>query len=122
MLKISGLLVFAALAAAQITGTSADRTHLVAQCRQEAYRGHLRVGRLLPAIGPQVDQHRARMASICGRWQTASAATAAPLLQECLTEAASGPRIWHRGRDLDRDHVLRLKKLCLKLADASGAA
>jgi hypothetical protein len=122
MFNISSILVVAALAASQVTGTEPERGQLVAQCKQEALRGHLRVGRLLPSIGQEVSAHRKRMLAICSRWEIANAEMAPPLLRECLDEAESGPRVWRAGRDRDRDHVLRLKKLCRKLADATGAS
>jgi hypothetical protein len=120
MLKATSLALMAALAAAQVTGTHTSRAPLVAQCKQEANRGHLRVQRLLPELKGDVDAHRRRMTAICRRWQIVGADGAAPLLQECLAEAAGGPHVLHGGRNHDDYHTLRLRKLCRKLADIAG--
>lgn len=95
----------------------ADAQQVVAECRQEAMKGHTRVGRLLPSLGLARDSHRSRMAAICYRWQSIKAEAAGALLEECLAEAGRGPRVYHRGRDLDRHHVARQRALCRKLAE-----
>lgn len=120
MLNAASLVLLAALAAAQFTGTHPSRAPLVAQCKQEASRGHLRVQRLLPELKADIDAHRARMNVICKRWQNVKADAAGALLKECLAEAVRGPRVLHHGRDHDHHHTLRLRKLCRKLADIAG--
>lgn len=100
-----------------IAATKADGVEAaVNACSQEALVGHSRVGHLLPLLGPSVDAHRARMTNLCIRWLTATPAATEALLAACLREAALGPRHLHRGRDLDRDHVARQRKLCRKLS------
>ncbi|MEQ1865408.1 MAG: hypothetical protein ABL996_12270 [Micropepsaceae bacterium] len=121
MVKLCAIIftVTAALATASlaIASSEASSTADTARaCRQEALVGHLRVGRLLPSMGPQVSEHRARMISLCNSLAQAKGGAAADLLSQCLSEAAKGPRVLHNGRDLDRDHVARQKSLCRKLA------
>lgn len=106
--------ICAAFTAPSRAETPADA--LIAQCRQEAMRGHLRVGRLLPLKGPVVEAHRTRMVAICNSWLSVKSGDADDLLSQCLAEATRGPRVWHKGRDLDRDHVARLKTVCRSLA------
>ena len=101
-----------AIASSEVSGTE----EAARACRQEALVGHLRVGRLLPSMGPQVSEHRTRMISLCNSLAQAKGQTTADLLSQCLSEAAKGPRVLHNGRDLDRDHVARQKSLCRKLA------
>ena len=101
-----------AIASSEVSGTE----EAARACRQEALVGHLRVGRLLPSLGPQVSEHRARMISLCNSLAQTKGEAAAELLSQCLSEAANGPRVLHNGRDLDRDHVARQKSLCRKIS------
>lgn len=122
MVRFSAVLfamaVAIALVPAPASGKAGGVVSLVNACRQEALRGHMRVGRLLPVMGPQVDSHRERMIAICEGWRATSGEASAALLTQCLNEAAMGPRVLHNGRDLDRDHVARQKKLCRELSAA----
>lgn len=120
MLRFSAVLLAMAVAIAPATASAnaGGVVSLVNACRQEALRGHMRVGRLLPLMGPQVDSHRARMIAICEGWRATGGEALPALLTQCLNEAAMGPRVLHNGRDLDRDHVARQKRLCRELSAA----
>lgn len=84
-------------------------------CAREANAGHETAWRLEPSLRSTIESHRARMSEICTKLATASGSKAA-LLEDCLAEAAKGPRHIQRGRNMDRDHVARQKDLCRKLA------
>ena len=84
-------------------------------CTREANAGHETAWRLEPSLRARIDSHRARMSEICTKLATATGSKVA-LLDDCLVEAAKGPRHIQRGRNMDREHVARQKELCRKLA------
>ena len=63
-----------------------------------------------------IEGHRARLASLCLRLTTAQAEDRSTLLDDCLREAAAGPRHIQRGRDMDREGIVRRQDLCRALA------
>ncbi len=87
----------------------------VAACKHVAETSHETAWRLEPSLRAMIEDHRARMSSICTQLSAATGSKS-ELLADCLSEAAKGPRHIQRGRDMDRDHVARQKELCRKLA------
>lgn len=102
------------LAAAAI-GKEAAASGPAAACTREANAGHALAWRMEPSLRPVIESHRARMSEICTKLATATGSKA-DLLEDCLAEAARGPRHIQSGRNMDRDHVTRQKDLCRKLA------
>lgn len=101
------------LAALALSGEAfaKEGTHAAA-CQAEANAGYARAWRLEPSLRPAIADHRARMSAACAR----VAAEKAAALNACLAEAARGPRHVQRGRNADRDHIVRQKTLCRQLA------
>ena len=66
-----------------------------------------------------IEGQRARMAAICKRLSTAQPEERSSLLDDCLREAAAGPRHIQRGRDMDREHIARQQEICRALAQSA---
>lgn len=80
---------------------------LVQACKAEAAQGHLRH---LTTQKHAIDEHKQRMIDHCQNAQTVAEVDREKALRGCRKEAAWG------ARSHDRTHMLRLQRLCEKLA------
>jgi len=85
---------------------------LVAQCREEASRGHRRQIHIKLIKG-----HRERMSELCVAWRKVSAHEREALLQRCR-EAMVAASVRPHGVS-DRGHGVRLRMLCERLHEAT---
>lgn len=114
-LTLAAVAVVLTLAPEALSKDTPAAGSLAAACTREAQAGHAMAWRLEPSLRAMIEDHRARMSSICTQL-SAGTGSKSEFLADCLSEAAKGPRHIQRGRDMDRDHVARQKELCRKLA------
>ena len=113
MRKTAAVAILVALAASPNTANAGvSNGALVAACQAEAKLGYVRAWQLEPSLRAVIEDQRARMSAACAR----VAAEKDAALNDCLVEAARGPRHIQRGRNMDREHIGRQKALCRRLA------
>ena len=113
------LALFAGLASTAGASQQSQPSDLVSSCTHEAQIAHAKAWRLEPSLRPMIEGQRARMAAICKRLSTAQPEERSSLLDDCLREAAAGPRHIQRGRDMDREHIARQQEICRALAQSA---
>ena len=99
--------VAAPSAARASAAASQSPEQLVQACKAEAAQGHIRH---LSTQKHAIDAHRQRMTDHCQSSQSITAGDREQFLRNCRKEAAWG------ARSHDRPHMLRLQRLCEKLA------
>ena len=110
--KLIAILVTSAFAASVAARASAAEPQspkqlVVQACKAEAMQGHIRH---LSTQKHAIDAHRQRMTDHCQNSQNITAGDREQFLRSCRKEAAWG------ARSHDRPHMLRLQRLCEKLA------
>lgn len=92
-----------------------DTAELVHMCKLEAVRGHFKH---TSGQRSEIEAHRRRMSALCDELSADHKKDPNEFLQICRKEAAWGARHVHRGSNSDRSHVVRLQRLCGKLAQS----
>lgn len=86
---------------------------LARACKLEAKRGHFKHA---SSQRSEIEAHKRRMSILCDALSVATANGQDGVVRKCKSEAAWGARHVHRGGNADRSHMLRLQRLCDKLA------